>query len=195
MLHWCSHISILPSSALCTSISIYFFMFCIQDLYIFHSSPTIVLASLSSVFTTTLPTITIVKRLSLQPAGQPMYLAPHHTSCLPSCCFSQPIAQAAQTQMEADAMDGWFTRQNKMRPQAVVKKNTSTQQSTVLCMAHFIFHIAPLAKTEWNSTSNNKTWWEHKEHDNRHTRQGAITANVLSWIFKEDCCSKSYFLW
>lgn len=147
MLHWCSHISIPPSSALCTSISIYFFMFCIQDLYIFHSTPAIVLPSLSSIFTATLPTVAIVKRLSSQPAGQPTYLAAPLTSCLPSCCFSQPITQAAQTQMEADAMDGWFTRQNKMRPQAVVKKNTSTQQSTVRCVAHFRFHIALLAKT------------------------------------------------
>lgn len=44
---------------------------------------------------------------SFQPAGS---LASPHILPL-KLLFAQPSMQAAQTQMEADAMDDWFTRQ------------------------------------------------------------------------------------
>lgn len=41
--------------------------------------------------------------------------------------FAQPSMQAAQTQMEAEAMDEWFTRQTEAK-QKEVPKNTINQQ-------------------------------------------------------------------
>ncbi len=81
----------------------------------FHHKSSVVPLLLSSVLSSTISAIEFDKMQPFQRASQPASqpagsLASPHILPL-KLLFSQPSMQAAQTQMEADAMDDWFSGQ------------------------------------------------------------------------------------